>query len=373
MRLAYQAAGLSPPSQMVWLGSPLAGTIAAVMLWVADLSDHAPDGSWRAMHDQLRASPWVQPSLAPPPASQGLAVDRSGTPAGRQVQQQVAERVRLAVMDQVSARLGSPAWETLWQVVDSVVSEQLRELELPLHELICRVVDPVVAPLLADDEEVAAWELGELPDPLQGVGGQHDAAWLAAAAALRQLVPGTLDALGLDGLMQVARSAGWWWPFEHLVVLTERPVTLRQDVQGRLHAADGPAIAYADGFAVWAWHGVAVPRQVIEQPEQLTVGQIHNEPNAAVRQVMVERYGPDSYLRHASAERISHDHTGTLWRVEVGGGRLVMVEVRNSTPEPDGSHRPYWLRVPPWVHTAREAVAWTFGLDADSYQPIIET
>jgi uncharacterized protein DUF6745 len=50
-----------------------------------------------------------------------------------------------------------------------------------------------------------------------------------------------------------------------------------------------------------------------------------------------------------------------------------MVEVRNSTPEPDGSHKRYWLRVPPEVHTAREAVAWTFGLSADSYQPVIET
>jgi hypothetical protein len=50
---------------------------------------------------------------------------------------------------------------------------------------------------------------------------------------------------------------------------------------------------------------------------------------------------------NAGAERISHDHTGTLWRIEVGGERLVMVEVRNSTPESDGTHRPYWLRVPP--------------------------
>jgi hypothetical protein len=373
VRLAYQATGLSPPRRMVWLGSPLAGTIAAAMLWVADLSDHAPDGSWRALRDQLRASLWVQPSLGPP-ASEGVAAEWFGTPAGRQVQQRVAERVRLAVMDQVSARLGSPAWETLSRVVESAVAEQLRELALPLHELIRRVVDPVVTPLLANGDEVAAWEFDwELPDPLQGLWGQHDVDWLAKAAALRQLVPGTLDAPGLDGLMQVARSAGWWWPFEHLVVLTERPVTLHHDPQGRLHDSNGPAIAYPDGFAVWAWHGVGVPRQVIEQPERLTLGQIHHEPNAAVRQVMVERYGPDRYLRDAGAERISHDHTGTLWRLEVGGERLVMVEVRNSTPEPDGTHRPYWLRVPPWVHTAREAVAWTFGLGADSYQPIIET
>jgi hypothetical protein len=224
VRLAYQATGLSPPGRVVWLGSPLAGTIAAAMLWVSDLTDHAPDGSWRALHDQLRASLWVQPTLGLPQGSEGVAAEWFGTPAGRQVQAQVAERVRLAVMDEVSTRLGSPAWETLSQVVENAVSEQLRELALPLHELIGQVLDPVVTPLLADEEEVAAWEFdGELPDPLQAVGGQHDVDWLTTAAALPQLVPGTLDAPGLDGLMQVARSAGWWWPFEHLVVLTERP------------------------------------------------------------------------------------------------------------------------------------------------------
>ena len=47
-----------------------------------------------------------------------------------------------------------------------------------------------------------------------------------------------------------------------------------------------------------------------------------------------------------------------------------MVEVRNSTPEPDGSRKTYFLRVPPTVRTAREAVAWTFGLGAVEYRPL---
>jgi hypothetical protein len=50
-----------------------------------------------------------------------------------------------------------------------------------------------------------------------------------------------------------------------------------------------------------------------------------------------------------------------------------MVEVRNSTPEPDGIHKHYWLRVPPHIGSAREAVAWTFGLSAGDYAPLIES
>jgi hypothetical protein len=50
-----------------------------------------------------------------------------------------------------------------------------------------------------------------------------------------------------------------------------------------------------------------------------------------------------------------------------------MVHVVNKTPEPDGSYKDYFLCVPPTMRTAREAVAWTFGLDADAYKPLVET
>jgi hypothetical protein len=33
----------------------------------------------------------------------------------------------------------------------------------------------------------------------------------------------------------------------------------------------------------------------------------------------------------------------------------------------------HWLRVPPTMRTAKEAVAWTFGQAPESYDPIVET
>ena len=48
--------------------------------------------------------------------------------------------------------------------------------------------------------------------------------------------------------------------------------------------------------------------------------------------------------------------------------RILRAEVVNATAEPDGSHRRYFLRVPPTARTAGEAVGWTFGFDnADDY------
>lgn len=64
-----------------------------------------------------------------------------------------------------------------------------------------------------------------------------------------------------------------------------------------------------------------------------------------------------------------------------------MVGVANSTPEPDGSHKSYFLRVHPECRpmlangafgaaqalTARNAVASTFGLRGPEYAPAVET
>jgi hypothetical protein len=63
-----------------------------------------------------------------------------------------------------------------------------------------------------------------------------------------------------------------------------------------------------------------------------------------------------------------------LFRKELAGDEpLVMVKVVNATPEADGSFKDYFLRVPPTVQTAREAVAWTFGKAADDYGPVKES
>jgi hypothetical protein len=62
----------------------------------------------------------------------------------------------------------------------------------------------------------------------------------------------------------VAGSCGWWWPREDVCVVAERPVALHTEIWGdegevRLHCANGPAVRYADGWDVYAWHDDLVP------------------------------------------------------------------------------------------------------------------
>ncbi|WP_406423403.1 hypothetical protein OH809_05835 [Streptomyces sp. NBC_00873] len=274
--------------------------------------------------------------------------------AGRSVRDEVRTRPWAEERRRMYDELGPAGWSSLW----SATGAHLWETTAALAE---RIRTGVVAALAESPEDESDVRLVLLDAVL----GQHDAAWLAA-----------FDGRGdrLDGLAEVARHAGWWWPYERTVVISERPETLHRDEAGRLDRGDGPALSYRDGFALYAWRGMPVPAEFLAELTALTPERIREEENAELRRVMLEFYGYDRYLTESGAEPVHRDETGVLWRIALDGDEdVVMVEVVNSTPEPDGTHRTYWLRVPPSTRTAKDGVAWTFGLDGEAYAPLRQT
>jgi hypothetical protein len=208
--------------------------------------------------------------------------------------------------------------------------------------------------------------------------GQHESYWISFWTFCRDIVGAKYDDVSsrrLDMWRDLSQSCCWWWCFENYVVISERPTACHMTEQeGRLHCEDGPALAFADGYGLWRWHGVAVAEDVVTHPEQITVARIDAENNAEVRRVMLERYGEARYLQDSGAKPIHRDKSGVLFRKEIPGDEaLVMVRVVNSTAEPDGHFKSYYLRVPPTIETARAAVAWSFGMESKDYKPAVET
>ncbi|MFI5480936.1 DUF6745 domain-containing protein [Streptomyces rubiginosohelvolus] len=276
------------------------------------------------------------------------------TDAGRSVREEVRTRPWADERRRMYDELGPAGWSALW----SATGAQLWETTAALAERIRTGVVADLAPRPQDEGPVRLVLL-------DAVLGQHDAAWLAA-----------FDGHGdrLAGLAEVARNAGWWWPYENAVVITERPDVLHRDEAGRLDHGEGPALAYGDGFALHAWRGMPVPAAFLDELSSLTPERIRAEENAELRRVMLEYYGYDRYLTESGAEPVHRDETGILWRIALDGDEdVVMVEVVNSTPEPDGTYRTYWLRVPPATRTAKDGVAWTFGLEGAAYAPVRQT
>lgn len=173
----------------------------------------------------------------------------------------------------------------------------------------------------------------------------------------------------LESMMEVTKSCGWWWPTEDSVVLVPPPSRVVLGEDGMPHRTDGPAIEFADGWGIWCWKGVPVSPEVVLAPESLTCERILDEPDLRVRRVMVERMGVERLSASGAVETIEGDDAQALLRLPMPEDEPVTM-VRVTCPSTGHVHH---LRVPPWIGTLRQAVAWTFGLPAAGYHPERET
>ena len=140
---------------------------------------------------------------------------------------------------------------------------------------------------------------------------------------------------------------------EEFCIVCDRPELIRVDAANRPHCEDGPSHQWRDGWSLYHWHGMRIPEDreyVIHSPGLITLQGIEREVNAEVRRVMIEKYGYERYLRESKAVLVDEcpdDHglkglrTAKLWRI----GEITMLDVLNSTPEPDGTTKRYVIPV----------------------------
>jgi hypothetical protein len=210
------------------------------------------------------------------------------------------------------------------------------------------------------------------------LGGRWEAAW-SAYASFFESVRQDQDK-GWRRRIQAfsaAQSAGWWWPHLDYVLVCDPPVVVQAErlagQPARLHCADGPAVAWRDGWRLHFWHGTRVPAWVIERP---TVEAVHAEPNVEVRRCGIEALGWDTYIDEAGLRLVDqradpgnpgcdlelYDLPDRVW----GMPTRVLLAV-NGSVERDGTRRRYGLPVPGGLETAVHAAAWTYGLTGDQY------
>ncbi len=162
---------------------------------------------------------------------------------------------------------------------------------------------------------------------------------------------------------------------EEFCVVSDFPEICSIDEECRPHSTNGPSHLWSDSWKLYHWQGIRVTRQLVEKPETITVEDINKEPNLEIRRLMLERYGFKNFLIDSDAKEIHRDEYGVLYTQEIDPAfePIVVVKVLNSTTEPDGSVKEYFLRVPPHFLTAKAAVAWTFGMTAEEYSPLVQT
>lgn len=160
-------------------------------------------------------------------------------------------------------------------------------------------------------------------------------------------------------------------------MVSERPLTIKKDSNGRLHSENGLAISWPDGWGLYMWHGTRVSQKIIMRPEEITREEIMAEKNSEVSRAIAEKLGWDEYMKRADTvlvdkwfdtEKSNHYE---LWdftkRFELTPKLLKM-----ESPELNDGTRPYYVEpVDPGLKTCQAARRWQFN-KPDGNWPSVE-
>lgn len=177
--------------------------------------------------------------------------------------------------------------------------------------------------------------------------------------------------------LYVSLVSEWWGPWETCFLEDERLFSSESLCDwSLLHRECSAALLFEDIAFVCE----NPPRYVVNTNGQRfdrfrpTLMEIQKEDNIERRRQLIELYGLSAFMLKSGYRVISQDSYGTLIRKEMPNDEpIVMVIVENATQEQGVEPKKYMLRVPPDMCTAKEAVAWTFGLTEDEYDPVVES
>ena len=193
---------------------------------------------------------------------------------------------------------------------------------------------------------------------------QHEAGWLGFYDFfLNETEVKNIESV--KPLFEVAKTCGWIYCSRDVAIVMDRPSVIKMDDQNRLHCENGPAILYPDGFTVYSWHGVRIPREWIENKASLTPAMALNWENTEQRRAACEILGWVNILKELDAKVIDEDEDamiGTLLEVNIPDiGREKFLKVLC------GTGREFAIPVPPDMKTALQAQAWTWNMEVEDF------
>jgi len=223
--------------------------------------------------------------------------------------------------------------------------------------------------------------------------GQMDSYWISFYLFCRDVVGveySEKDSETLDLWSEIAQSCGWWWPYEGVCFVSDRPLAVHWEDDRdppRIHNPNGPAVEYRDGFKVYAIRDIRVEPRIIENPETITFEEILRERNAEIRRVLLRQYGEERFVNDSRVKMFAQDEEGILYSIDGEDIDFMLLKVINSTPEPDGSLKPYFLTTFTSTETTRENTGidyhgpWTphaaraisFKIHPDKFNCLMET
>ena len=187
--------------------------------------------------------------------------------------------------------------------------------------------------------------------------------------------------------------------YENIAVFCEFPRVSLVNAEGNSHSVEYHAVHWADGFKVHALDGIHAPDWAFD-PNSFTARNVRKVNNIELRRRLIAKLGSGRYVEDLGGVEVDVTHKShpvlglrearLLYLPESGNQEeMYVVEVVNSTPEPDGSYNLYHMTIDPNRYNGRAgrnvlaAVASTwrdFGnrdvlgfTSPEDYHPLIES
>ena len=177
----------------------------------------------------------------------------------------------------------------------------------------------------------------------------------------------------------ISSECEWWWPFNGLVIASQRPTEVYWDASRVLHCENGPAVKYADGYKLYSWHGTSVPEHWIEDRSNLDPNEVIQIQNVEQRAAGAQICGWSKMLSILKSTIIDESEDGlfpandigslielTLPGLEQPGRFLKAICPRNGIICEEVPYNSTVNGEP--ILTARAAQAWRRGKTAATYR-----
>ncbi|MEC5030607.1 MAG: hypothetical protein SAL07_11885, partial [Oscillatoria sp. PMC 1051.18] len=169
-----------------------------------------------------------------------------------------------------------------------------------------------------------------------------------------------------DILEQLCLNCGWIYPYKNICLICDRPRLLSFDNQHLLHAESTPAIEFADGFKVYAYHGVTLPEKYGKISPNLWKSKwLLEEDNAELRRVLIQGIGYERICQELQAICLDSWQEYELLKINYELDIEPIQLLKMNCPSTSKLHV---LRVPPTLQTAQEAITWVnWGIDPSKF------
>ena len=170
----------------------------------------------------------------------------------------------------------------------------------------------------------------------------------------------------------IVRDCGLIYPYDKVCIVCEKPIALSVDSNHRLHAEGKPAVQFADGVSIYAYHGVILPEWYGRlHPHQWQSKWVLKEQNAEVRRALIQGITYDRICQELAVTELDSWQEYTLLSIEfdddfnIRGNAKPVYLLKMTCPSTGFIHA---LRVPPNVRSAQEAIRWVnWDIDPEEF------